>query len=268
MSVRQNEEPFTYAEIVQLQHAGELIEYNLIRSRLATQAELNQRMEGLAVVSRGLAHDLKNLITPLATFLNHTKGTHTPGLREEDAHGSASRALGVITDYIEDALFFTEKRQLRLAPTTGSQLLPAVAEITGDHARKRHVRVTVNPLQGPPSAADATLLRRLLANLVNNAIDASGPGTTVALSGGSLPSGGFAFHVCDQGCGIPAENIGRIFEPYFTTKVYGESSRGFGLGLTICQKIVELHNGSIEVTSQVGRGTEMRVQLPALALSA
>jgi signal transduction histidine kinase len=265
IGVRHSEDPFTYAEILQLQQAGDLIEYTLIRSRLAAQAELTERMERLAVVSRGLAHDLKNLITPLATFLNHTRDSHQ---KSGDVHGSASRALGVITDYIDDALFFTDKRQLRLVATDVTNLLGNVSAIVADRARKRHVRLVVNAASGPAAPADATLLQRLLSNLVNNSIDASSPGTTVTLSGTSVPNGGFMFEVTDQGCGIPAENLSRIFEPYFTTKVYGESSRGFGLGLTICQKIAELHHGSISVTSQVGRGTEMRVHLPGLAMAA
>ena len=59
------------------------------------------------------------------------------------------------------------------------------------------------------------------------------------------------------------ENLAHIFEPYFTTKQFGDDVRGFGLGLTICEKIVDLHQGSILVRSEPGRGTHVTVELPA-----
>jgi two-component system NtrC family sensor kinase len=62
----------------------------------------------------------------------------------------------------------------------------------------------------------------------------------------------------DIGVGIPAENLERIFEPYFTTK----SDKGTGLGLAICRRIVEAHGGRIGVTSQLGEGTRFQVYLP------
>ncbi len=68
--------------------------------------------------------------------------------------------------------------------------------------------------------------------------------------------------VADEGCGIAPENLHRIFEPYFTTKEFGEDVRGFGLGLTICQKIVVEHGGTISVKSDVGKGTVFTVELP------
>lgn len=266
VGVRRDEAPFTYNDVVQLQHVGDLIDNLIIRSRLTAQAELNERMEKLTMVSRGLAHDLKNLTTPLSTFLNHSTFRNVPEGIESEAHRSASRALAVINDYIDDTLFFTKTRQLRLTPTDGAKVLADVAVIANERARLRHVQLIFVPMEGMPSPADATLLQRLLLNLVQNAIDASAPGTAVTISGGSSKNGGFLFEVADQGSGIPEENQGRIFEPYFSTKVYGTASRGFGLGLTICQKIVELHQGEIRVNSRLGRGTEMLVRIPALPL--
>jgi signal transduction histidine kinase len=66
----------------------------------------------------------------------------------------------------------------------------------------------------------------------------------------------------DQGCGISPENLERIFDPYFTTKQFGDEVLGFGLGLTICEKIVDLHQGKIAVRSEVDRGTRAIVELP------
>jgi signal transduction histidine kinase len=75
-------------------------------------------------------------------------------------------------------------------------------------------------------------------------------------------TGWFRLEVRDTGCGIPPEIQGRIFDPYFTTKQFGEEVRGFGLGLTISQKIVQLHNGNITVRSLPGAGTVISIDLP------
>jgi two-component system, NtrC family, sensor kinase len=65
--------------------------------------------------------------------------------------------------------------------------------------------------------------------------------------------------VSDTGCGIPAENLERIFRPFFTTKAAGVGS---GLGLSVCQRIITMHGGDITVESQPGRGTTFRIALP------
>jgi signal transduction histidine kinase len=68
--------------------------------------------------------------------------------------------------------------------------------------------------------------------------------------------------VIDQGSGISQENLSRVFAPYFTTKNIGDQMRGFGLGLTICQKIVHLHHGTITLHSTEGKGTTVQIDLP------
>jgi signal transduction histidine kinase len=109
---------------------------------------------------------------------------------------------------------------------------------------------------------DRVLLERVLANLVSNAIDVSGPGQTVSISASHGQTGWLRLEVSDSGSGIAPENLTRIFDPYFTTKGFGQDVRGFGLGLTICQKIVLLHSGRISAKSQLGHGTTIAVDLP------
>jgi len=95
-------------------------------------------------------------------------------------------------------------------------------------------------------------------NLFINAIQAMGS------EGGNLnvkisPDAGFVkFEIADSGNGIPEENLTKIFEPYFSTK-----ETGTGLGLAIVQKIVDIHNGSIDVESAPGEGTKFTVRIPA-----
>ncbi len=263
LGTKSNERPYTYPEIERLQNIAELMDNILTHSRLSAQAALQAKLEHLAMMSRGLAHDLKNLITPVSSFLIHTDGHYAPGSAEAEVHAAARRSVKVMTDYVRDALFFSERLQPKLELVDLPKLFDAVREITISRAAAHGVTIQSRLDFPDPFVADAVLLQRMLVNLVNNAIDASASGQSVMLLA-SRCDAGLRLQVCDEGCGISAENLTRIFEPYFTTKQFGDIVRGFGLGLTICQKITNLHDGTIEVRSSLDNGTQVTVDLPSI----
>ena len=114
------------------------------------------------------------------------------------------------------------------------------------------------PLSRAPIEADPAQLLQVFVNLLNNAAEAiEGPGTirlTTRVAGSSVQ-----VQVADSGCGIPEENLGRLFTPFFTTKGPG---RGTGLGLSIVYGIIKMHRGQITVQSREGEGTTFTVLLP------
>ena len=262
LGTKTNEWPFTYPEVQRLQNVAELMDNILTRSRLTLQAVMRAKMEHLAMISRGLAHDLGNLITPVSSFLVSTDGRFAAGSPECEVHAAAYHSVRVMQDYVREALFFSKE----LTPQYESVVLDAifgeVVALTATKAADRGMAVTTSSEYYGKVTADAVLLQRVLVNLVGNAIDASNRGQTVTLSAFSGRAGWICLRVADQGCGIDAENLERVFDPYFTTKRYGDDVRGFGLGLTICQKIVQLHGGTISVNSQLERGTTVIVELP------
>ena len=104
---------------------------------------------------------------------------------------------------------------------------------------------------------DPEFLRSVFNNLFINAVQAMG-GEGGKLNVRISPENGFVrFDISDTGIGISEENLSKVFEPYFSTK-----ETGTGLGLAIVHKIVELHNGSIDIESKVGDGTKFTVKLP------
>jgi two-component system NtrC family sensor kinase len=118
----------------------------------------------------------------------------------------------------------------------------------------------------PKVQADANQIQQVLVNLLLNAADAMGEnGGTLGLSTQMMASDpksarskGIEIRVSDTGCGIPAANLQKIFDPFFSTK----GAKGTGLGLAVAWGIVEKHNGRIEVASEVGKGTTFRILLP------
>ena len=262
LGTKTNGWPYTYPEVERLQNLAELIDNTLTHSRLSNQAALQAKMEHLAMMSRGLAHDLKNLITPVSSFLIHTEGLHAQGTPEADVHAAARHSIRVMTDYVREALFFSERLAPKLESVDLETIVTAVAKTTAERARTHRVRLLWKIESQAALVADGVLLQRMLVNLINNAFDASQPGQIVTMTVTEHQSGWVRIQVADQGSGIAAEHLGRIFDPYFTTKEFGDDVRGFGLGLTICQKIANLHEGVIEVHSELGSGTRVAVDLP------
>lgn len=124
-----------------------------------------------------------------------------------------------------------------------------------------------------PVNIDEDQIKQVARNLVKNAAEAMPGGGIITISaenhiiwdnsGLPLPEGTYVrWSVADQGIGIPAENLPRIFDPYFTTKDMG-ATKGMGLGLAICYSIIRKHDGSISVESNKGGGTVFHVYLPA-----
>src|SRR5262249_5198637 len=111
--------------------------------------------------------------------------------------------------------------------------------------------------------ADRQKLRQVFLNLLSNACDAMHKGGRLTIRSGpaTLNPGkpGAAIEGTDTGHGIPAESLEKVMEPFFSTK---EEGKGTGLGLAICKRIVGEHRGDITISSEVGKGTTVRIELP------
>ncbi len=111
----------------------------------------------------------------------------------------------------------------------------------------------------PSVLGDPERLQQLFLNLFMNAVDAMPDGGELRVALGSTTDGKIKITVVDDGQGIPAQDLPRIFEPFFTSK---EAGTGNGLGLMVAKGIVKDHGGSMEVESEEGRGTEFQILLP------
>jgi two-component system, NtrC family, sensor kinase len=112
----------------------------------------------------------------------------------------------------------------------------------------------------PDIFADVNQLKSVVSNLAMNAADAMPAGGKITFTTRVSADGGHVvMRVSDTGHGIPAEDLTKVFDPFFTTK---ETGKGTGLGLSVTYGIVTRHNGTINITSQVDRGTAVEVRLP------
>lgn len=261
----------TYYTAVDLDVLGELfVEVSRLIDQIHLKDQLGvaEKLESLAVMSRGLAHDLNNLLTPINTYIQLTGAEVPPNTPECELLRSATKNLSAIKTYVREAVFFSTTLAPKIALLPVGLLVDELSSVCQHQLGKRGIGLACDVPEPFTFHADSVLLQRLLSNLVFNAIDASPEGSTVTLRAVLLPRvqgrpRWVRLQVIDQGTGISEENLARVFAPYFTTKNIGDQTRGFGLGLTICQKIVHLHRGTIAIKSTEGRGTTVEIDLPA-----
>ncbi len=227
-----------------------------------TQLQVSERLAALGRITAGVAHEVKNPLNSMRLWLENLKESLPP-----DAEPNAFQAVQVLDKEIDrlDAvvkrfLDFTRPMEVRLEATQLADILREVVEVAQPQLRKAKVEVAqLLPVDVPEVYVDRGLLKQAVLNLVLNAVDAmpNGGKLQVMLSRrGEMAE----ISVGDTGKGISQENQQKIFQLFFTTRPGGS-----GIGLASTFRIVQLHNGSIDFTSEVGRGTTFRIELPLAA---
>jgi signal transduction histidine kinase len=143
------------------------------------------------------------------------------------------------------------------------ELLEDVARAVAGLAGRKRQSVRVDVGQAARVLGDPGRLRQALANLVRNALQASGEGAAVDLRA-RVQEGEVIIEVQDYGTGIPKDELERVWEPFFRSAGRRREYPGHGLGLTVAKMIAEKHGGRIEVESELGRGSTFRLILPQL----
>jgi len=254
--------PYTFPEISDLLELTELMDNILTHTRAASHAAKIERLASATMISRGLAHDLNNLATPVSTFLQYMEQRITAGTIEAAVLADAKSSIWVMQNYIQESLFFARRLVPNFEVLEAHSVLGDVVRLSAERAHAGKVQIIIREKPDFRLEADLALLRRLLQNLVFNGIDASPEGGTIEITAISTDDKKVCFRVSDQGSGIPEKIRSHIFEPYYTTKNGGGDRRGIGLGLAICQKIIELHGGEISASDNSPHGTVFTAIFP------
>ncbi len=223
-----------------------------------------QRLESLGLLAGGIAHDFNNLLTGILGNASLLENAIPPDSPYQDAVDQILRASLSAADLCRQMLSYAGRKELRVRRCLLSNLVRDTVDLVrASIPRTSDVRLQLD--EGiPPMRADVVQLQQVLMNLIINAAEAlpAGKGTIqVRTSLAPAPNGSEVPFVNviveDDGCGIPAEAIPNLFEPFYSTKFAGR-----GLGLSAAQGIVALHGGRIEVASTVGKGSCFTVAIP------
>ncbi len=245
--------------------------FNEMAAELEKKRELEaqlQQAEKSAVVGRlgsAIAHEIRNPLNYINLTLDHLRSKYAPVDEEKRATfekltSQLKAEVARINQQISDFLNYSRPTKADLTPIAARKVIEDSLRIAEVEAEEKNVKIGIVEHENVPKImGDPEFLRSVFNNLFINALQAmeSGGGRlSIKISPDS--DGKYVnFEISDTGNGIPAENLSKIFEPYFSTK-----ETGTGLGLAIVHKIVEIHNGTIEVESKEGGGTKFTVKLP------
>jgi PAS domain S-box-containing protein len=232
------------------------------REVIATQqeAEKAKRLADMGTLAATVAHELRNPLgaVSLAVY-NLRRKAGNPAL--ESHLRTIENKVAESNQIIDNLLFYSRLRQ----PAYRAVRLGGIIEeaLGGPRAPDADKKVTVirkfDAIADLLIEADPLQIKEMLVNLVNNAYDAvTGDKGTVEVGAGSKGTDVVSIYVKDNGSGIDKDDLDRIWEPFFSTK-----SKGTGLGLSVCRQIATLHNGTIEIESEKGKGTTATITLPS-----
>jgi two-component system, NtrC family, sensor kinase len=214
------------------------------------------RLASLGLLSAGMAHEIKNGLTAIQTFIELLlqKG------EDRELAEVVGRELKRIDSLASQMLRFAapgknEFATVRVHDLLNHSLLLVEHQISGKLiSLKRDYRAAPDTVRG-----DEFQLQQAFMNLLFNAIEAMGTNGELSVGSEIVDGKQLKIQIRDTGVGIAPENLGRLFEPFFTTK-----KNGTGLGLAISQRIVHEHGGSISAKSEINKGSTFTVLLPAL----
>lgn len=222
------------------------------------------KLASVGELSASIAHELNN---PLGTISLRVESllARTP---EDDPR---RRALEIIDQeakrmagLVANLLQFVRRGHGECSTVDVRQELGMAVELVHPQLRKRSIGVRRELAPATPIIfADRQKLRQLFLNLLTNASDAMRSGGTLTVRTDAVAESrepAAQIEIADTGVGIHPDHLDRIMEPFFTTK---EEGQGTGLGLAICRRVVQEHQGTIHFASEVGKGTTVRVMLPA-----
>jgi two-component system NtrC family sensor kinase len=228
-----------------------------------TQAQLirKEKLASMGQLAAGVAHQLNNPLGTILLFSDILLQDMPEGADGSEDVQMIAREARRAKEIVTALLNFARQQKVWAQPTALDTVLHELIESARQQPAYGPIEIVEQIAPGLPQIeADPAQLLNIFVNLMDNAADAMPDGGTLTIQADPSPDHrSVVVQVEDTGCGIPPEHIKQLFSPFFTTKPVGQ---GTGLGLSIAYGVVKMHHGTIQVKSQVGKGTTFTVTLP------
>src|SRR5438132_1329953 len=226
-----------------------------------TQAQLIQstKLAAIGELAANIAHEINNPLTSVLGFASYLAERIPPGEPMREELDLIQEEAGRARDIVRDLLHFSRQREFVPQMTDLNVVLEQTLTMVRRQGAFDAITLVEEYAPGlPPVEVDVPRIKQVFLNLINNAVYVMKDGGSLTIRS-SVVGDTVQVEVIDTGTGIPAEHLDRIFEPFFTTK---PDVSGTGLGLPVSLGIVQSHGGTIEVKSELGRGSSFIVKLP------
>jgi signal transduction histidine kinase len=225
------------------------------------RARVAEELASVATLVAGLAHEIG---TPMGVIKGHANQLES-AVSDEDAKWrlrTIQEQVSRISKIIQTLLNMARPGKAQQVPVSLKSVIEMTLAFLSEKFSHRGIEARSEIDSAPSVLGDSERLQQLFLNLFMNAVDAMPDGGELRVALDSTADGKIKITIADDGQGIPARDLQRIFEPFFTSK---EAGTGNGLGLMVAKGIVKDHGGSIEVKSEQGQGTEFRILFPCSA---
>ena len=236
------------------------------------QLSQSEKLAAVGQVTATMAHQIGTPLNSISGYIQLILQDGNLRSKDRDRLKIVESQLDRLADSVKSLLSFTRQPKPQLKSLDVNDVLEELIHLSEPWFLARNVKLSANLSSNlPPVLGDSTHLQTVFLNLITNALDAMPQGGVLTIKTHRAPSPPSSedtewleISIADTGIGITEETKRRIFDPFFTTKKVGE---GTGLGLAICAKIIKEHSGSIEVKSEVGKGSTFFISIPTFERS-
>lgn len=228
----------------------------------------SEKLSSLGRLAASVAHEINNPLAGILTYAKLLLRGYESSTSDDPQRVNAIKYLGLVkretercTAIVRNLLDFARERPLRLVDVQLQAVLEEAATLVGNQAKLQNVAIERDVTAIPPVHGDFGQLRQACVNVMINACDAMKAGGTLRIRARES-AGVVTLSFTDTGVGIAPEHLAKVLDPFFTTK-----EKGTGLGLSVVYGIVERHGGTVDVASEVGKGTTVTFTLPTAAAS-
>ena len=219
------------------------------------QLRKSDRLNIIGELAAGIAHEIRNPMTALKGFIQLLE----PSIKAEHSlyYDVITSELARIDSIINEFLILSKPQEIRFIEKDVCQIMQETIDLLNAQAVLHNVQFNTQFENDLPVYCDPNQLKKVFINFIKNAIEVMPNGGEISISINRIHEQYIQISIQDEGIGIPMDRLKRLGEPFYTTK-----EKGTGLGLMVSYRIIEEHNGTIQVESEEGIGTIFKLVLP------
>jgi two-component system sensor histidine kinase HydH len=248
-----NEEGQFVGQVLIIRDLGEV-------RRLQDEIRRKEKLAAIGGLAAGVAHEIRNPLSSIKGIASYFKDKFDEDSGEKEMAYVMIEEVDRLNRVISELLEFARPTDLKLKTTDLKSLIEHSVRLIEQEASSKNIEIKLDlSLEALSAEIDSDRFSQCLLNLYLNSLQAMGKDGQLSIKGSLTEDNLIKIEIKDTGAGIKAENLNKIFDPYYTTK-----TKGTGLGLAIVYKIVEAHNGNIRVRSILEQGTTFIISIPVI----